>query len=487
MNKTEKIRVRMYRIATGDCFLLQFYDKEELTLRMIIDCGAINSTKEEFENIFDDIKRETNGKIDLLIVTHEHSDHTNGLTKFSKSFYKEFDFRNVWFAWTEGNEPYANQFRKEHVKIKKAVNIAVAKLNSLNSASLLEDVLKDDEAKEKIIAANTYFLNSMNFLNELNATKNEFSLNENTTMVDILKERGIIRENTAFDFLQPGQVIENIEGAVGIRFLVLGPPKDYSFIKVTERKDEGYDKRDNKNDTDLLFKSMMLSEDEPGEGSNLLPFDEDYILNTKHDIKSAYSKPEAAWRKIDFDWLGTSASLAMRLESLTNNTSLVLAIQFIDSEKILLFSGDAQHGNWLSWHENLKWKIKNKDNQNVKVDIGYILQNTVLYKVGHHLSHNGTLKGKGLEMMTNDEFAALVSLDLANIGSGWDSTMPNDQIGEDLIRRTNGKVLFLGDRGKIIDKIKTSRTSISKKDLETIEKLNSPYDDKLFIDYTVEC
>ena len=48
--------------------------------------------------------------------------------------------------------------------------------------------------------------------------------------------------------------------------------------------------------------------------------------------------------------------LALQLDSDTNNTSLVLAIELIASGRVLLFPGDAQVGNWLSWHEGIEWK-----------------------------------------------------------------------------------------------------------------------------------
>ena len=53
-----------------------------------------------------------------------------------------------------------------------------------------------------------------------------------------------------------------------------------------------------------------------------------------------------------------ASDLALQLDSVTNNTSLVLAIERIADGKVLLFPADAQEGNWLSWHdEKMKWKV----------------------------------------------------------------------------------------------------------------------------------
>ena len=70
-----------------------------------------------------------------------------------------------------------------------------------------------------------------------------------------------------------------------------------------------------------------------------------------------------------------------------NNTSLVLAIELSKSKKVLLFAADAQRGNWKSWAEH-EWK-----EGSTTVTVRDLLGRTVLYKVGHHGSHNATLAG----------------------------------------------------------------------------------------------
>ena len=39
----------------------------------------------------------------------------------------------------------------------------------------------------------------------------------------------------------------------------------------------------------------------------------------------------------------------------TNNSSLVLAFEFLDTKRVMLFVGDAQIGNWLSW-QKVGWR-----------------------------------------------------------------------------------------------------------------------------------
>ena len=103
---------------------------------------------------------------------------------------------------------------------------------------------------------------------------------------------------------------------------------------------------------------------------------------------------EDAWRRIDHDWLGVSADLAIQLDKRTNNSSLVLAFEFVDTKRVLLFVGDAQVGNWLSWKD-----VHGRSGTHT-VTARDLLARTVFYKVGHHGSHNATLKQNGLELMT---------------------------------------------------------------------------------------
>ncbi len=99
------------------------------------------------------------------------------------------------------------------------------------------------------------------------------------------------------------------------------------------------------------------------------------------------------WRRIDADWLDSASSLALQLDSATNNTSVVLAFE-LDGGDVLVFAADAQVGNWLSW-QKLSWTVDGKS-----VTGPDLLHRTIFYKVGHHGSHNATLREQGLEEMT---------------------------------------------------------------------------------------
>jgi hypothetical protein len=65
----------------------------------------------------------------------------------------------------------------------------------------------------------------------------------------------------------------------------------------------------------------------------------------------------------------------------------------------------------------------------------------VLYKVGHHASHNATLRADGLELMTNPELVAMIPVkeEFARKTKHWN--MPFPSLLARLLEKTRGRVL----------------------------------------------
>jgi beta-lactamase superfamily II metal-dependent hydrolase len=151
------------------------------------------------------------------------------------------------------------------------------------------------------------------------------------------------------------------------------------------------------------------------------------------DFFQAHYWKDESWRQIDGAWLTEAADLALQLDSATNNTSLVIAIELEDGD-VLLFAGDAQVGNWLSW-QKLKWTVEGRE-----VSGPSLLRKTIFYKVGHHGSRNATLRQLGLEQMDRLKVAAIpVNEEMAK-KKGW-GHMPSKPLVSALNQKTNGFVL----------------------------------------------
>jgi hypothetical protein len=108
-------------------------------------------------------------------------------------------------------------------------------------------------------------------------------------------------------------------------------------------------------------------------------------------------------------------------------------------------------GNWLSWFGKVPAGKRELGKEmvwnagGVKVTAEDLLRRTAFYKVGHHGSHNATLRGRGLELMgrfggTSDLVAFLpvdehVARDLAHYGE-----MPLRSLVKELAIRTGGRI-----------------------------------------------
>jgi hypothetical protein len=97
----------------------------------------------------------------------------------------------------------------------------------------------------------------------------------------------------------------------------------------------------------------------------------------------------------------------------------------------------------MSW-EPLEWKVTEKRRSKV-VTSGELLERTVLYKVGHHGSHNATMRAKGLELMKSEQLVAMVPVDRRTAKKmKWN--MPFPSLWSRLIEMTDGRIIDL-ERG----------------------------------------
>jgi hypothetical protein len=225
----------------------------------------------------------------------------------------------------------------------------------------------------------------------------------------------------------------------GAKFYVLGPPHDEKLLRKinpSARDKETYGLAVDGFQLFMAGAGTALDSNDRGR-----PFDGQYEIPFSYAREMAffqqqYWTPADAtdnWRLIDNDWLGGSTELALQLDSLTNNTSLVLAIELADGD-VLLFAADAQVGNWLSW-QGLEWEIGGK-----KVTGPDLLKRTIFYKVGHHGSHNATLRDEGLEQMEKLRVAMIPVDEAMAKKKHWDH-MPLDELVAALNEKAKGLVL----------------------------------------------
>jgi hypothetical protein len=437
------VRVRMYRYGLGDCLLVTMSKKGGGSFHMLIDCGLIQSAKKEairkLEESVEDIAETTGGKIDVLVATHEHWDHVSGFHQAKKIFEEKIEVREIWLAWTENpRDPQAEALRKGRALAIAGLENAVKTLRAVDGPQAGAASDRADGV-ERILEF--------------------FGAGESRTGQALETLRGLSKSEPRY--CRPSDPPWTSKQLPGLRIYTLGPPQKREHLMKTIAKSEIYEVEDGDRIESAFFAAIdaakessaeealgaqpfeatsrvdlsqlrELCQDPKGKETSLGRFFGRYYYG--EDPSSPY--PDQSWRRIDADWLGAAEDLALRLDSATNNTSLVLAIELVDSGKVLLFAADAQVGSWLSWHE-LSWDLPNGK----RVTGTDLLSRTVFYKVGHHGSHNATLKEKGLELMTSDELVAFITVDKEMADANRWFNMPLPSLVGALNERTAGRVV----------------------------------------------
>ncbi|HEY4561670.1 MAG TPA: MBL fold metallo-hydrolase [Thermoanaerobaculia bacterium] len=431
------VKIRMYRQGLGDCFLLAFATGVGRPFYMLIDCGVLMGTEgaaDKMRQVAESLRASTGGRIDVLVATHQHWDHLSGFDQ-AREVFDQIEFGEVWVAWTEDPaNDLANRLRarrRAHLRALTGTAQGLRAAGDEGKAGALEAVLR--------------------FFGDLGVDGRPSRIE---AALDYVLGRGKPPR-----YRTPGEVV-GLPGG-GVRVYVLGPPQDEALLLRSDpssRASEVYEKRLQLSPETAFFAAVLTgtppeSPEEQDLRNLSFPFEEVYRVKPVDAQKDPfyqehyYGKPgpgeDISWRQIETDWLGASETLALQLDSDTNNTSLALAIELSPGGKVLLFPGDAQVGNWLSWH-GLRWA--REDDPTVPADAADLLRRTALYKVGHHASHNATLREKGLELMERPDLVAMIPVDeqmahkpKGGNPDGWD--MPFQPLLARLKEKTRGRVL----------------------------------------------
>jgi hypothetical protein len=415
----------MYRQGLGDCFLVSLprTDGSNRPFYLMIDCGVVLGTSDPstiMTKVMDDIVATTGGKIDILVATHGHWDHLSGFIQAKASF-DRLHIEQVWLAWTEDpKDPLTQQLKAERAKALTALRMGLTHMELAGDTRRAE---------------------------ELSGVLEFFGAAKGATTEDAFN---IVKAKVPSPtYWIPGQRKDPvIPAGTSARFYVLGPPHDSKKLRKinpSARDKETYGLMDG---LQMFMDGAASALSDADEGR---PFDRQYeipfaVAQTTPELqffRDHYWQPQeaasSAWRRIDGDWLDGASDMALQLDSLTNNTSLVIAIELSAGGDVLLFAADAQVGNWLSW-QDLEWTVDGKTVKGPE-----LLNRAIFYKVGHHGSHNATLKEKGLEEMKNLRVAMIpVDHEMA-VKKRW-GKMPLEELVTALRKQAKGVVLQGDDK-----------------------------------------
>ena len=402
-----RAKICMYRQGLGDCFLVTLPRKNDPVgrnpYRIMIDCGVILGTsgaEDRMTKVVEDVVRETNGHVDLLLATHAHWDHLSGFTQAENAF-KKLTIDQVWMPWTEDpDDPNGRTLRENREQSLAALRLSVARMNLAGAA----------ETASEVAGLLEFF--------GMGASTSE--------ALETVRKLG----RRPVRYCRPSdKPVDHAE--TGVRLYVMGPPLDEAFLKRTnpsKSHPETYG-----------FAFDLFVANAPAlraDGKSDSPFSTLFAIpmpaaQAMEFFRQRYWSGDGSdqWRNIETAAFSDAAELALQLDKVTNNTSLVLAIELPDKD-VLLFPADAQVGNWLSWG-TLKWIVESKE-----IEGHDLLERTVFYKVGHHGSHNATLRAAGLELMEKLQIAMIpVNEEMAK-SKGWHH-MPLVELVAELEKRAS--------------------------------------------------
>lgn len=478
-----EVVIHMYKMGTGDCFVLKFMADNEVTFKMLIDCGCWNRKYAKIRPFIQQLKKDVDNHLNALVVTHEHTDHVLGFQAGKQIFTSGFQIDEVWMSWSENEvDEKVKRWKTEYGEKKKALAYAAERLNTTVKGKRFKSQLEETLQGDEMVTFRENFAKVMNDFAYLNA-------NEDQEYKGSLKGMAVVKKEIAKNnirYRRRGDVLEKIPGLKGVRIYVLGPPEVWEEVRE-ESGEQGSTYKHNKDieESDLFIQALNGS-DSNAQVESLCPFESEYITKKK-EHRLPYTNLEDSWRRIDYDWLFSSGALALRINSLTNNLSLVLAFEFVESGKVILFPADAEIGSWMSWHE-IDWQ---ENGYNINTED--LLSQVVFYKVAHHLSHNGTARNIGLDMMTHPDLVAMATLDYDVISDGWKTTMPNRLLIRDLMDKTKGRTIIMNEKGlhydiegmiPLSDKIAEYRGKMTTAEKADFEQ-NFDDENSLYLEYTV--
>ena len=349
------VRVRMYQVGFGDCFLLTFrYPGRTRPRHVLIDfgtTGAPSGSSKLLGTIAEDI-RKTVGKDPFAVVaTHRHRDHIAGFDpgpdgKGPGAIIAGLKPQWVVQPWTEQPDLAVDASAPPGFKGLAARRETLASLQAIARHVVNVALPRLQRSfRQTAIAEQLAFIGEDNLSND-GAVRNLMQMAPN-------------------DYVYAGKTTRLARFLPGVKVTVLGPPTVKQDAAVRNKR-----ARDPDEFWSLQGKAFGIGDKSGATDDALFPH---------HPQSRGSSAPLwARWvikslRSAHGDQL---LELVRSLDSAMNNTSVILLFEFGGHR--FLFPGDAQIENW-------EYALGQKK-------FTELLKNVTVYKVGHHGSLNATPK-----------------------------------------------------------------------------------------------
>jgi len=361
---TEHLRIRMYNVGFGDCFVIIIPGKPKRAI--LVDAGFHSQGKGRFSQaeltaqVLGDLKALTGRmRADVVIGTHRHQDH---ITAFNAAGWEQLEVGEVWLPWVEDpDNDAAKKLWKKRAAFAEALTRALPGFAAALSADAKEDIafaLWNAGVSHDELAA---FAGWPVAAEPMHAVSNANAL-------ECLRTGFARRDVDTPRYLPVGEAIpEAFESKMlpGVRAYVLGPPRDPALMS------EGNPEADGES-----YRALALRAAEGADGDTPCapPFGALWVVDRRTPGSPLHASERETLDKLARDV--DAGFAAASLDSAINATSLVLVLQ-IGSVRLLL-PGDAEWGTWRQILAEPKAVA--------------LLKGTTFLKVGHHGSHNATPK-----------------------------------------------------------------------------------------------
>lgn len=394
MSTPVRVRVRMYQVGFGDCFLLSVeydgaLDDGRSERHVLIDFGTSHPPREgrargRMGDVAALIEKHTGGVLDVLVVTHRHRDHLRGLeVEAGAAIVRRLAPRLVLRPWTEDPELSPTADGPDAADPPDGISRA-----SVRYAALLAQAQEHAARLTRLVGLDE----------DVRAAAEEQLKNaEAVALLDELS--GPERGRYLHAGMDPG--IEEV--VPGLRATVLGPPTVDQDPRVAKQRED---------DPEYWLTALGASLRVVGAAADANP---DAALPISH------GPGPVRWliERLANQRSHSAARLVRDLDDALNNTSLILLLEI--GGLSMLFPGDAQIENWRHTLDRLPDEPELRDRL-TRID---------LYKVGHHGSRNATprslhalWKGRGAEL---PRLAAMMSTRQDVHGKG-DGAVPKPQL-----------------------------------------------------------
>jgi beta-lactamase superfamily II metal-dependent hydrolase len=364
------IRVRMYRVGFGDFFLLTVPGRDGSPAHILIDCGVHAANIGSMDACVQDMKKVTDGRLALVILTHYHADHMSGFA----SNYDDFaSFEHVGAVWItnrlDPTNPAASKF--------------MAQITSVAQKLQLNLAVRGDPAA---IQAQRKVDNALGVAQD--AGGEDGGGGSNAKALKLLQSG--FKSKPPVYYYQGGDtptLPAELEGMITAEILGPSPKDSGGEFAASDNKKEQYLAAVGDNGVPDVKRVQPFEKKWPANAADYPPetFEEfDSGLRDQGRIPRLDGAPrmEAMLADMQPDVLAATAD---KLDGTLNNQSLV--VLFTCGGKKLLFVGDAQWGNWAYW---LYGQAVTGSDPGISDRARGILSSIDFYKVGHHGSTNAT-------------------------------------------------------------------------------------------------